>query len=155
MPSPCDHTSVGIVVERDGRILLIERARGAIGFALPAGHVDGDTNYEAAAVRELHEETGLRGLHLELLATARKENLCRREGGTWHQWKVYRAVAEGNIVPSRDEAKRVGWYSLEERKTLAKRTKDYQTGKITETDWQAFPGLEPVMYDWFTELHLI
>lgn len=53
--------SAGVVVEDDGRILLLRRAfqpwKGA--WNLPAGYVEVDETPEQAAVREVQEETGL------------------------------------------------------------------------------------------------
>ena len=46
----CDHTSVGILVWKDSKLLLIERKNFQFGFAPPAGHLDGDF-YEEAAKR--------------------------------------------------------------------------------------------------------
>ena len=60
MSAKCDHTSVGILVWKEEKLLLIERKNFPFGFAPPAGHLDGDT-YEEAAKRELLEETGYAG----------------------------------------------------------------------------------------------
>ena len=38
--SICDHKSVGMLIRKGGKILLIERKRPIFGFAPPAGHVD-------------------------------------------------------------------------------------------------------------------
>ncbi len=40
MPKICDNKSVGIIVWRDNKVLLIERKKFHFGFALPAGHLD-------------------------------------------------------------------------------------------------------------------
>jgi 8-oxo-dGTP diphosphatase len=53
--------AVGVVVVRDGKVLLVQRGKepGLGLWAVPAGMVDlGETNQEAAA-REAREETGL------------------------------------------------------------------------------------------------
>jgi 8-oxo-dGTP pyrophosphatase MutT (NUDIX family) len=54
--------SAGIHVDRDGRILILERAAGAmVGFwSMPSGLLDAGETPEAAARRELYEESGLR-----------------------------------------------------------------------------------------------
>ena len=42
-----------------------------------------DSTFEDAARRELGEEEGLKTIKLELLLDIRKDNPCRREGGSW------------------------------------------------------------------------
>lgn len=144
-----------MLVQKGGSILLIERMKKPFGFALPAGHVEDDESYDQAAVRELQEEVGLIATSVQLLAEGRKENSCRRERGSWHFWKIYRLSVEGEVKRSLDETKRADWCSLEEIKELAKRTESRATGNITEETWERSPGLEPVMYEWFKELHII
>jgi ADP-ribose pyrophosphatase YjhB (NUDIX family) len=114
----CDHTSVGMCVWKDGKLLLIERKKFPPGFAVPAGHVDGDADFEAAARRELKEEVGLDAGELELMYEARHENPCRREGGTWHYWKIYNVEVTGDVKRSEEETKQAGWYSVEEIKAM-------------------------------------
>ncbi len=154
MSKVCDHTSVGILVWKSDTLLLIERARFPFGYAVPAGHVDGDETYEVAAKRELFEEVGLQATSLRLLFEGRKENLCRREGGTWHYWKLYEAEVTGELVPCKDETKHVGWYAKEDLVRFAKRTEKYIAGDISEQEWEQDPGLELVMYEWFREMGL-
>src|SRR3989344_6505300 len=71
MPKKCDNTSVAVIVKdldcRNfslDRILLIERKIYNPGFALPAGHCDGD-DVEKTAKKELFEEVGLTALFLK------------------------------------------------------------------------------------------
>ncbi len=51
--------TVDIIIETGGGIVLIERKNPPHGWALPGGFVDYGESYEAAAVREAREETGL------------------------------------------------------------------------------------------------
>lgn len=150
----CDHTSVGILVWRDNKLLLIERKRKPIGFAPPAGHADGDSP-EDAAKRELKEEVGLEANNLQLLAEGRKENKCRREDGTWHYWKIYRAEAQGEVKRNDEETKQANWFGKTELQKLAARTEDYLAQKIPDEEWARLPGIEPVWYEWFKELKII
>ena len=66
-------SAVVILAEDDGRIVLVEQYRVPIGkrcLELPAGLIGdggGEDNVEAAARRELEEETGFRADHIELL----------------------------------------------------------------------------------------
>lgn len=155
MSKICDHKSVGMIVQKDGKILLIERAKFPKGFACPAGHVDEDPDFETCAKRELKEEVGLEATDLKLLIEKRKDNPCRREDGTWHYWKVFKTEASGDVVRSLDETKKAGWYSKEEIKVLGEKTEAYLAGNIPEEDWNANPGLEPIWYEWFKELEII
>ncbi len=144
-----------MLVEQDGKILLIERARIPLGFSIPAGHLDGEESYEEAARRELEEEVGLHAIELHLVIEGRKDVACRRSGGDWHYWKIYRVTTIGEIKRSLEETKKVGWYSQSEMKELGKRTGEYLAGNMTTEEWEQKPGLEPVMYEWFNELRLI
>ncbi|MCM2972556.1 nucleotide triphosphate diphosphatase NUDT15 [Larsenimonas suaedae] len=64
MPSkPTSRVGVGVIVARDdGNILLgyREKADEPSCWCLPGGHVDPGEDFETAARRELHEETGIR-----------------------------------------------------------------------------------------------
>lgn len=155
MSKICDHTSVGMLIWKDDKILLIERMKFPFGFAPPAGHVDGDASYEESAMREVEEEVGLKVKNLELLIEGRKENKCRREDGSWHYWKIYKAETNGEVQRSLDETKQVVWLLSDELKTLSKRTEEYLAGDISEDDWQKKPGIEPVWHEWFKELKII
>lgn len=144
----CDHTSVGVLVYRTGRLLLIERQRPPYGFAPPAGHVDTRGSYQIAAAAELLEEVGLKAEKLVLIAQGRRANPCRRPGGTWHYWKIYRASARGKVRPNISEVKKVTWCSRAELRILANRTIELRKGDVSSEDWKSQPGLEPVWLDW-------
>ncbi len=134
---------------------MIERKKFPLGFAFPAGHVDEDPTFEISAKRELEEGVGLVATKLNLTIEGRKENICRRECGSWHYWKIYTAEVEGRIKGSKNEAKHVGWYDKKELQILAKRTVMYLNKEITEDKWEKFLGLESVIYEWFKELKII
>jgi len=129
----CNHTSVGVLVEREGKVLLIERKKFPFGWAPPAGHIDDGEDYETAARRELKEEVGLIAGPLELLAEGRKEYQCSR-GSTWHYWKLYKTSAEGELRVDTGEAKNFAWFAPGEIKNLK---------------------LDPVIGEWFKELGII
>lgn len=148
----CDHTSVGILVWRQGRLLLIERRKPPFGYAPPSGHVDERPTYLAAAVAELCEEVGLRATSMELLAEGRRNNPCRRLDGNWHFWRIYRAEAFGDPVANQDEVMRIVWCDVVELRHLAARTRAFQKKLITQLEWEASPGLEPVWLDWLQQL---
>ena len=51
--------TVDVIIEIDGRIVLIKRKNPPFGWALPGGFVDYGESFEVAALREAKEETGL------------------------------------------------------------------------------------------------
>jgi 8-oxo-dGTP diphosphatase len=60
--------TVDVVVERgDGKVLLIRRRNPPLGWALPGGFLDAGESAEAAARREVKEETGVEVLLTDLL----------------------------------------------------------------------------------------
>ena len=154
MTEICDNKSAGMLVWKDDRLLLIERGRFPFGFAIPAGHVDGDPTFEISARRELKEEVGLNAIDLKQVIEGRKNNSCRR-GGTWHYWKIYQVIATGEINRSKEETKKVDWYTRDQIRELANKTEKYNNKLISDEDWQKNPGLEPVMYEWFKQLKII
>lgn len=151
----CDNKSVGMLIKRDDDLLLIERRKPPFGFAPPAGHVDDKGTFENAAREEIQEEVGLTPKEIRLIAEGRKENPCRREGGTWHYWKIYRVETDGEIKRSEDETKQAGWFSKDQITMLAKRTEKYLAGNISSEEWQKSPGIEPIWHEWFKELGLL
>jgi 8-oxo-dGTP pyrophosphatase MutT (NUDIX family) len=61
--------TVAVVVERDGRFLLVEeRVRGALVVNQPAGHLEPGESLQDAALREALEETGWRVALTRLVA---------------------------------------------------------------------------------------
>jgi 8-oxo-dGTP diphosphatase len=60
MPRPnCPPIAADVIIEIDRRIVLIERKNYPYGWAIPGGFVDIGETVQDAAVREMHEETGL------------------------------------------------------------------------------------------------
>lgn len=155
MAKECDHASVGILVFKDDKLLLIERKLFPFGFAPPAGHIDQHGSPEQAAKDELQEETGLITDAVKLKTEGKKNNHCRRLNGDWHYWYVYTAEANGEVKGNPDETKKVGWYSVDQISLLAQRTQQYLSGKISEKDWEDSPGLEVVWLEWLKQLKII
>jgi ADP-ribose pyrophosphatase YjhB (NUDIX family) len=151
----CDNTSVGLLVWRNHHLLLIERKRPPYGFAPPAGHVDDHVSFEDAAEAELKEEVGLQSRALLLIAGGRKNNKCRRPGGSWHYWKIYEVTAVGDVKASSEETKGICWADALTLRKLASRTRDYLQGKLDQRTWERSHGLEPVWYEWLKELEIL
>jgi len=155
MSKLCDHKSVGMLVWQNDNLLLIERKKPPFGFAPPAGHIDGDNSFEEAAKRELKEEVGLEAKNIQLLIEGRKDNVCRREDGSWHYWKIYKIEADGEVKRSEDETKQANFFTQNDLLLLAGKTELYLRGDIKQSDWEKSPGLEPVWYEWLKELKII
>lgn len=174
MPKKCDNKSVGILVwDSERRLLMIERKKYNPGFAIPAGHEDGDDPLTAAR-KELSEEVGLSTKGLKEMLWIGLPNPCQREGGTYHDWTVFEAINwSGEIRPSPDEVKTYFMAGREKIKKLARRLEEFAKSKeisldvdghglprlvkATNTDpaWEKNPGLEPPMYFLFKNLEII
>jgi len=129
------HYAVGVVIERDGKYLLIDRKLPPFGFAGIAGHVDdGEEEPGKALVREVMEESGLKVLKYELLFEEElKGNICVA-GVNIHHWRLYKCKVYGNVIQDKEEEKSIDWYTKGEIKNL---------------------NLEPAWQYWFKKLGVI
>lgn len=150
----CDNKSVGVIVSNEkDEILLLNRAKFPFGLAAPAGHIDDHGSPETAAVTEVFEEVGLviAKSSLEKVIEDRlvDDNICRRQGGDYHVWNVYKAKCIGQSTKaSEDETLGLGWYSMDGLQELADSTRSKRY-KNTVAGAQI---LELVWLDFFTEL---
>ena len=119
----CDHpiyfdpkVAVVAFIERGDSVLLVRRGmEPALGkWALPAGFVDHDEAPEAAALREVLEETGLTARIVELLAVYPK-----RDDGLADIVIAYRAVAVDGVEEAGDDADALGWFKRDALPELA------------------------------------
>lgn len=111
------HFSVGALIEKDGKYLLIERAKPPLGFALVAGHVDEGEEPEVALKREVKEESGYDLENFELITEGELDDTCRR-GISVHYWYLYKCEVSGEIVHNDEETLSIGWYTKEETQDL-------------------------------------
>ena len=107
--------AVGAVVVRDGRLLLIRRGRGvAIGsWSLPGGRVEPGEGLAEALLRELAEETGLRGTAGALCGVAE-----RRFGAEHYVILDYWVDAPAGEPVAGDDAAEVRWVEAAELEEL-------------------------------------
>lgn len=120
-PRPAVTVDVAIVTrDRNPRVLLIRRKHDPFAscWALPGGFVDMDESLEAAAARELFEETGVQAVDLRQLRTFGDPQRDPR-GRTISV--VYLAQVDADAVMARaaDDAAAVGWFSLSRPPELA------------------------------------
>lgn len=111
-----------VIVDEHGQLLLVRlsdltEAPGA--WTLPGGGVDFGEHPEAAAIRELHEETGLHGRIVELLTVDSYHRLSHDDEGEYdyHAIRiVYRTEIEGaDLVHETDGSTDMAqWFSFEE-----------------------------------------
>ena len=128
------HYSVGALIERDGKYLLIDRVKPPLGFAGVAGHIDEGENAIESLIREVEEESGLRVRSQRLLFEEEVDwNSCSKGIGV-HYWYLFECGVDGDIRRNELETKSIDWYSKED---LAKLT------------------LEPVWDYWFKKLGIV
>jgi len=119
----CNHQSVGIIIKKNEKMLLVDRKKFPYYWASLAGHIEDDELPNAAARREVKEEVVLkiRGL-VPLLNKKRFNNPCHR-GSTFHYWWVYLADCTGKVRIRKKEVKRFGWFTKEEIKQMIAKKK--------------------------------
>lgn len=115
-PAVEETSAGGLVVDDQGRAALIARTdrHGRLLWSLPKGHLEDGESLEAAAVREVSEETGITGRVLAPLGVIDFYFTAddRRVHKTVHH---YLLKAEGGELSSADiEVEDVDWVPLEE-----------------------------------------
>lgn len=148
----CDGASVGVLVtDERGRVLVGTRADGA-GLAPIAGHVwDEHDSYEDAAAAEVWEETGMRVTKLEYVTGGWRANRCKRGDsphGPGHHWQVFRATATGTPHSADGSMLDLHWADHVELNRAKWRTLQRAQARISDAEWTADPGLEPVWVQW-------
>jgi 8-oxo-dGTP diphosphatase len=120
-PRPAVTVDVVIVsLEKQPRVLLMRRKYDpfAGSWAIPGGFVEMDESLEAAARRELQEETGVKAPRLEQLHTFGDPGRDPR-GRTISVVYVGRMSADRVKPRAADDAAEVGWHSLRRLPPLA------------------------------------
>jgi len=122
MTPPVITTNVVVFTLRDGslKVLLVRRGNAPFKsmWALPGGPLGAEENLDDSAMRTLDEGTGVTGVYLEQLYTFGRPDRDPRRRTI--------AVSYFALVPSERlqlraalDAEGVGWFSLEERPSLA------------------------------------
>ena len=128
------HYTVGALIKKDNKYLLIDRVNLPLGFAGIAGHIDEGENEIQALKREIEEEGGLKVNDQKLLFEEKLDwNWCNKGIGI-HYWYLFECDVSGEIKQNYIETKSIGWYDVDEIKKLK---------------------LEPVWEYWFKKLKII
>ncbi|QXJ27089.1 NUDIX domain-containing protein (plasmid) [Actinomadura graeca] len=150
----CDGASVGVLVLDDlDRVLVGTRADGA-GVAPIAGHVfDAHPGYVEAAHAEVAEEAAMTVVPgtLVLVGGGHRLNRCARgdgPDGPGHHWQIYTARAIGTPRSADAKLGALHWADRAELEALMQRTLARARGRVTDPDWAAAPGIEPVWCRW-------
>lgn len=166
MAKTCDNKSVGTIIRKGEEILMINRHNYPEAFALPAGHLDGDSP-DFASGKECKEEVGVQVMKQRMLHEGEINNLCKRLGGTHHRWYLFEATEWSGEPAAGSDAKEFFWASPKKLRGYAARTEYFfkkhnlvwsQVGELTlavfgkpedkntDLEWLANPGLEPAWY---------
>ncbi len=120
---PRPAVTVDIILLRNAcespQILLIQRLNPPFQnqWALPGGFVDMDETLEEAAIRELEEETGIKGV---LLSQFNAYSTVDRDPRGRTISMVFSGIAKKNDIPvAGDDAKKAQWYDIKTLPDLA------------------------------------
>ncbi|BAN90770.1 NUDIX hydrolase [Aeropyrum camini] len=107
---------VGCLVLRGGRILLVKRrySPGRGKWSIPGGHVRLGETLEEAAVRELEEETGVKGRPLGVVNV--DDAITLDEKGVRYHYVLVTVLLEdlGGEPRAGDDAEEAGFYTFDE-----------------------------------------
>jgi 8-oxo-dGTP diphosphatase len=103
--------TVDIIIQRDGKIVLIKRRNPPNGWALPGGFVDEGERVETAAIREAREETNM---DVELTALLYVYSDPMRDPRQHTMSVVFTASWIGGELIAMDDAADAKWFDPEE-----------------------------------------
>lgn len=110
------HESVGVLAfNPEGKLLIFELTKFPFGATVPAGHRDADEPAEAAALRELREETGLEPKKTEFLGEVDIPGDSCGRGADIHRWSVFISFVDSpEVVLDSSEGMNGRWFSPDE-----------------------------------------
>jgi 8-oxo-dGTP diphosphatase len=105
--------AVGVLIERDGRVLLVKRERAPYKgyWDIPGGFVESGEAPPKGAMREAREETGLRVKVDHLIGAY--QDVYREKTGSGHTFNVYYAAHPvGGRERAADDASELRWFPV-------------------------------------------
>jgi 8-oxo-dGTP diphosphatase len=109
------HAAGGLVVRPDGRIAVIHRPR-YDDWSLPKGKLEPDEGFEQGALREVEEETGIRGrIVAELSPTSYVDRKGRDKLVRWYRMDL---DGEPLAFAPNDEVDELRWLTPSEARDL-------------------------------------
>ncbi len=112
------HYSVGALIRKNGKYLLVDRKKPPFGFAGIAGHIEVNEDKDIALKREVKEESGLDVKKFKLLFKEKIDwNSCSK-GVNSHFWYLYKCEVVGKVKENKMEVKSIGWYSIKDIQKL-------------------------------------
>lgn len=103
------HWTVGALIERDGKFLIMLKKTWPYLWDMIAGHLTTGEDPAAAVVREVSEETGLRFVEPSRVFQGEIfPEPCRR-GVNIHEWYLFRGTADGEVRPDPREVAELRW----------------------------------------------
>ena len=150
----CDQRSTGLLVVRDGSLLLKTPSAYPGGYAPLYGHCDGLSFPESA--RALCAQFGLAEPVVRGADEGWRPDMCDRPRPAaaeraGHRWLIYRLVS--SVGEPQGEGLR--WWNRKELQDLADRTVAYARGALRDGAWRAAPGVAAVWISWLAHLGLI
>ncbi len=143
-PDPTDkvegnkHFSVGALIKKNNKYLLIDRNIFPPGYAGIAGHINKNESTLHALKREVKEQTNYSIINKRLLFHEIIDGNPCRTGFITHEWHLFECKCKGNIKILKREEKSIGYYTEEQIDKLYKKKK-----------------LEPIWGYWFKKLKII
>ncbi|WP_333780600.1 NUDIX hydrolase [Hoeflea poritis] len=114
--------AVSAILRRENRYLLVLRGKGQSQgqYAFPGGKVEPGERLDIAALRELREETGIRGDHARFFRLY--DLIAHGDDGVLESHYVLAVhlveAADGQEAVAADDAADAGWFTIEEIRSL-------------------------------------